>query len=287
MADPKSPGAKPKKRQALGRGLGALIPQDDPEEAPALRELPIDRIDPGEAQPREHFDPRSLEELAASIRRYGILQPLVVAPEGDRFHLIAGERRLRAARLAELTTVPAVIRVAARDEQFELALIENVQRADLNPVEEARGYLQLMDTFGMTQQQVAGRIGKSRSYIANKARLLQLPEDVQLLLTQGELSEGHARALLSLDDPARMLEAAREVTEGSLSVRDTEQLARRRASRPRRQPRLDPDWEAVRQAFEDATGTPVSLQRSKRGGRLTIRFYSNDQLEELLQRLRR
>lgn len=278
------------RRPALGRGLSALIPSGDDRSGDGngsgtgLRQLPIDRVVPGSYQPRTHFDPRSLDELAASIRKYGILQPLVVRPQADHFELVAGERRLRAARIAGLTEVPAVVRELDDEDHLQIALIENVQRADLNAIEEARGYLQLMDAFGLSQQDVAARIGKSRPYIANKIRLLQLPEELQLRLVQGELSEGHVRALLSFGDRAEMLAAAESIVREGLSVRDTEALSRRKRE-SRASTGLDADWEALRRDMETALGTPVKLQRTARGGSLTIRFFADDQLDALVRRL--
>lgn len=287
----------PKKRQALGRGLSALIPQAASSNGAGeageggggpVQTLPVDLVDASSYQPRLHFDARSLDELAASIRRYGILQPLVVKPTAaGRYELVAGERRLRAAKLAGLTHVPVVIRDVGHDEQLELGLIENVQRADLNPIEEGRGYLQLMETFDLSQEQVAERIGKSRAYVANKVRLLNLPEEVQLLLVDGRLSEGHARALLAIPDPNELVLAAAEVAEGRLSVRDTEALARRRSAggKAKRRAQLDADWAALVRDLEAALGTTVKLNRSRKGGALTIRFFSDEQLDGIIRRL--
>ncbi|RMF19033.1 MAG: ParB/RepB/Spo0J family partition protein [Candidatus Dadabacteria bacterium] len=282
------------RRQALGRGLSALIPQQ-PESSGAdqgsgtgVQFVPIDRVDAGTYQARTHFDPRSLSELARSIERYGILQPLVVLTRGDRFELIAGERRLRAARQAGLTEVPVLVRDVSDDEQLELGLIENVQRADLNPIEEARGYLQLIDTFGLTQEQAASRIGKSRPFIANKIRLLGLPEEVQELIAAGSLSEGHARALLGIRDRAELIAAAREIVEQGLTVREAEQLSRDRSARPKTRKKsasLDPDWEDIRKRIETALGTPVELRKARKGGTLTIRFFDDETVADLLKRL--
>ena len=275
------------RRNALGRGLSALIPgAEDAPETPGLRLLALDVLQAGTYQPRQHFDPRSLEDLAASIRRFGVLQPLVVRPlGGGRFEIVAGERRARAARLADLTEVPVVVHELEAEAQLEIALIENVQRADLNPVEEARGYIQLMDTFGLTQQEVAERIGKSRPYIANKVRLLQLPEEVQMHLVQGDLSEGHVRALLAIEDREALLEAAEAARRDGLSVRATETLARTR--KRKRTSGLDADWEALRRDLESQLGLPVKVTRTARGGQLAIRFYSDDQFDDFVRRVLR
>jgi len=286
MAQRKPPA---KRRQALGRGLSALITQEEDAPTPGVAELEIDAIATGAHQPREQFDARSLEELAASIRQYGILQPLVVAPAGRGWQLIAGERRLRAARLAGLSTVPAVVRELDAVHQLELALIENIQRADLNPIEEARAYLQLLETLELSQGVLAKRVGKSRAYLANKLRLLNLPEPAQELLVAGAFSEGHARALLPLaSDPDALLEAARQAADGHMNVRDVEALAtrhkRNRTAAARRH--LDPDWEAVRTRLEQTLHTPVRLAPRRRGGgTLTIRFYDNTQIDDFMRRL--
>lgn len=285
---PKPPPAKhAPRRQALGRGLGALIPgADDAGDTPGLRTIALEHLQAGSYQPRVHFDPRSLEDLAASIRRFGVLQPLVVRPlGGGRYEIVAGERRARAARLAGLAEVPAVVRELEAEAQLEIALIENVQRADLNAIEEARGYLQLMDAFRLTQEDVAERIGKSRPYIANKIRLLQLPEEVQMRLVQGELSEGHVRALLGIEDREAMIDAAEAVLRDALSVRATEAFVRNR--KKARSPELDADWEALRRDLEAQLGTPVKLTRTARGGSVTVRFYSDDQLDGLVRRILR
>lgn len=278
------------KRQALGRGLSALIPQGtsgdkaSAAEQLGVRELPVDSIDASEYQPRLHFDPRSLQELAQSITRYGILQPVVVRPKGDRFELTAGERRLRAAKLANLTTVPALVRNFTDDQQLEIGLIENVQRADLNAIEEARGYLQLADTFNLNQQEIADRIGKSRPFIANKVRLLNLPEELQEMVAQNRLSEGHARALLAIEDRAEMLKAATEIIENKLPVRDAEAMARRtQKGKAGAKRKLDPNWEALRRDIEAALGTTVELQRTRHGGNLTIKFFSDEQFDHILK----
>lgn len=283
------------KRQALGRGLSALIPQGagSAEKAAAaeqlgVRELPIDAIDASPSQARLHFDPRSLQELADSILRYGVLQPIVVRAKGDRYELVAGERRLRASKLAKQTTVPALIRNFSDDQQLEVGLIENVQRTDLNAIEEARGYLQLADTFNLNQQQIADRIGKSRPFIANKIRLLNLPEELQEMVAQSRISEGHARALLGIEDKAAMLLAAAEIVDHKLPVRDAEAIARRtQKNKANNKRKLDPNWEALRRDIESALGTTVELAKSKTGGTLTIKFFSDDQFDHILKRITR
>lgn len=280
------------KRQALGRGLSALIPQGATSAAKAaaaeqlgVRDIAIDLIDPSPSQARLHFDRRSLEELAASIKRYGVLQPIVVRSKGERFELVAGERRLRASKLAKLASIPALVRNFTDDQQLEVGLIENVQRTDLNPIEEARGYLQMADTFNLSHEQIAERIGKSRPFVANKIRLLNLPEELQEMIVDTRLSEGHARALLSISDKTEMLKAATEIIEKKLPVRDAEALARK-SNKKNNKRKLDPNWEALRRDMEAALGTPVELVTAKGGaGTITIRYYSNEQFEHILKRI--
>src|SRR6056297_2722697 len=228
MADKKS------KQRGLGRGLSALMADvaedsaqsDEAPKAPE-RDIPIEKISPNPDQPRRSFDPEKLDDLAASIKEKGIIQPLIVRPKPRRagaFEIVAGERRWRAAQMAKLHEVPALIREFNDTEVLEIAIIENIQRADLNPVEEAAGYAQLMEKFGHTQEKLATALGKSRSHIANAVRLLGLPEDVQVFLKDGSLSAGHARALITADDPAAL---ARQVIKKGLSVRETEKLAKK------------------------------------------------------------
>lgn len=284
--------AKPK--GGLGKGLGALIPTT----VPHIVEVPVEAVLPNPRQPRYHIDPDALAELAASIREHGVLQPLVVTelpselsqePLGfqvpaSRYQLIAGERRLEASKLAGRPTVPVLVKEASPQESLEWALIENVQRADLNALEEATAYRHLIDEFGLTQEQVAERVGKSRFTVANSLRLLHLPEDAKENLASGEITEGHARALLALDDRDVLLRALRLVTAKGMSVRQTEELARRLARAPvaeRQHPErvLDAQTGALEDEFRDALGTKVELHRSKKGGRLVVYFYSEEELE--------
>ncbi|MEZ5236375.1 MAG: ParB/RepB/Spo0J family partition protein [Acidimicrobiales bacterium] len=216
------------RRSGLGRGLGALIPSDlVNSEQDQFRELPLSAIEPNRYQPREHFDEAALLALSDSIRELGVLQPVLVRPgEGDRFELIAGERRWRAARKAGLTTIPAIIRTIEDDASLEQALVENLHRADLHPMEEAAAYQQLMEDFGLTQEQVAARVGKSRPAIANTLRLLQLPAAVQRLVAEGRLSAGHARAVLATPDRNRQEQLARQIVEEGWTVRQVEDALR-------------------------------------------------------------
>ncbi len=277
-------------RGGLGRGLEALIPRG----TGGLQEIEVDRISPNPQQPRQHIDPEALQELAASIRQHGLLQPLVVTRAGDGYSIVAGERRWRAAQAAGLATIPAIVKEAAPESVLELALVENLQRADLTPLEEAGAYQTLVER-GLTQEQVAVRVGRSRVAVANRLRLLGLPQGARQLLVDGTLSEGHARALLGCPDPAMVDALARRVAERQLSVRETEELVRRMTvpsseSRAPGQESEPPSSEpATRNLIEEelqrALGTKVQLVRSRRGGRLVIHFYDDDQLDGLVNGL--
>lgn len=281
------------RRRGLGRGLDALIPETTPQ-ADRLREVPLEAISPNPMQPRTHFAEDELQELAASIREMGLIQPLIVqlAPtepgQAERYRLITGERRWRAARMAGLTSVPVVVKDATPQEMLELALVENIQRADLNPLEEAAAYQQLADEFGLTQDKIAERVGRSRTSVANTIRLLRLPEEVRAGLLNGDISEGHARALLMLEDADEQVLAYRTVQRRSLSVRKTEELVRRLQNPPEEAPhrsRRTPETEALERRLRDTLGTKVELFRSRKGGRVVIHFYSEDDLQALLDRL--
>jgi ParB family chromosome partitioning protein len=272
---------------ALGRGLSSLIPQRAVPEA-AVLEVQLARITPNPYQPRRHMDDTGLQELAASIREHGVLQPVLVTETLDGYQLIAGERRVRASRLAGLERIPALVRQLADRDQLEVALVENVQRADLDPIEEALAYRQLMDEFGLTQEQVSDRVGKARATIANTLRLLDLHPDVQTAIVDGKLSEGHGRALAGLA-PEGQAQVLRTVVGQSLSVRQTEELVRRlREPKPAPAPtaqRLDPDLERVETHLRERLGTKVSLSRSRTGGRIVIEYYSDEELNRLYEHL--
>src|ERR1700752_860143 len=215
-------------RKALGRGLGALLSSDSTVDlGPESTEVDVDRIVPGPMQPRTHFDEGSLEGLADSIRTNVIVQPLLVRRQGNGYELIAGERRWRAARLAGLSKVPVVVREVPDQDLLEIALIENIQRENLNPIEEAQAYRRLIENVGLTQEALASRVGRDRSYITNYLRLLRLPDDLQQLVKEGRLSTGHARTLLALIHPDQQRRLARQIIDGGLSVRTTEQMVHR------------------------------------------------------------
>jgi ParB family transcriptional regulator, chromosome partitioning protein len=279
------------KRAPLGRGLAALFGEAGARAAAdpgAARTVPIETIRPSRFQPRRHFAEAELEELAQSVREKGIVQPLLVRPieeaEAD-FELVAGERRWRAAQRVGLHDVPVIVRAFGDSEAFEIALVENLQRADLSPLEEADAYRRLVQEFGRSQTSLADAVGKSRSHVANTLRLLSLPEPVRHRLETGALTAGHARALLAAPDPADL---AIEVVRRGLNVRATEALVRRRIAQPRRRARPAPDADALalEQELAAALGLRVSLAPKRRGGSLTVHYTSLDQLDRLLSLLR-
>lgn len=273
-------------RRVLGRGLDALIPA---EAATGLREVAIDQIEPNPHQPRQRFERVALEDLAQSVREHGIVQPLVVSAIGDdRYRLIVGERRWQASKLAGLEKVPVVIKEVSDRQSLELALIENIQRADLNPLEEAAAYQRLMQDFALTQQDVGRQVGKSRVAITNTMRLLLLPEVVKRAVIEERISEGHARALLSLPDKHSQMAALVRVERDELTVRATEELVRRllEPRRVRTVREKPPEVEAVEDELRRALGTKVSLQHGKRGGRIVIEYYSDEEFQGLYERLR-
>jgi len=290
------------KRRGLGRGLGALILDTAvtpasaevvaQAEAGGIRMLAIEQLVPNPHQPRAQFDPTALEELAASIQTHGIIQPIVVSAvptKPDQYWIVAGERRWRAAQMAGLASVPAIVRETTPQQLMEWALVENVQRADLNAIEEAIAYQALMVEFGLTQADVAERVGKSRPAIGNTVRLLALPLEIQAAVVDERITAGHARALLSLRDTATMQRALAEITKRELNVRQTELLVRRlneSAPDPASSPQPTPEIEAqIRQLegrFRSILGTKVSLARNQDGtGKLVVHFYSDDDLESI------
>ena len=274
-----------KSNSGLGRGLAALIPQRG--EQPSSVELPIAAISRNPHQPRQAFDQSQLDELAASIADHGVLQPILVMEIAGGYQLIAGERRLRAAEMAGLERIPALVRPADESAQLSWALIENLQRSDLNALEEAAAYRRLVDEFALTHDDVAGRVGKSRSAVANALRLLELAPEVKDALLRGAISEGHARAIAGLDDPTQQAAVSTDVESRGLSVRQTEELVRRlRKDRPARAPReRAPDVDRLESALRDSLATKVTISTARKGGRITIEYYDEDDLERLYERL--
>ena len=275
-------------RSGLGKGLDALIPaSSQPQEG--ILQVPVDSVRRNPRQPRMHFDPQELEELTASVREHGILQPLIVSAEADgSYTLIAGERRLEAARRAGLRTVPVLVRQIGERGRLELALIENLQRADLNPLEKAEAYRQLHEEFGLSHEEIARRVGKSRVAITNTLRLLSLTQPFKQALLEGAISEGHARALLTLSTPEAQVAALRTVLQQGLTVRQTEELVRKLSGeRPQPKPaRLPPpEIQALEERLRASLGTKVSLRHSRKGGVIAIHYYSEEELNALLEKL--
>lgn len=289
------------RQSGLGRGLGALIPQRNQNPPPpppvstrpaeeavppgvSVREIPLGLIDPNPHQPRAHFDHGDLEDLVSSIKEHGVIQPLIVTTKPDgRYELIAGERRLRASKIAGLDTIPVLVRTATELQKMELAIIENVQRADLNPLEEARAYLRLQDEFGMTQDDVGRRVGKSRPQVANIIRLLQLPEEIQHALVEKKISASNARTLLSLPTLEERMEMFRAMVDGNFTVRQTEARVpgTRRAS-----PGGDPNMAALQHKLRDALGTRVVVKRDIHGeGEVRIRFLNEEDLQSITKKI--
>ena len=275
----------PKARGGLGRGIGAIFAENSVDQT-GVTQLPLSEIEPNRDQPRKQFDPAGLAELADSIKQHGILQPLVVRPlpEGG-YQLVAGERRWRAARMAGLSQAPVVVKELDDAQVLELALIENLQREDLNPMEEAAGYQELMDRFGLTQEQVSAKVGKSRPVVTNALRLLGLPEPVRALLEAGKLSAGHGRALAGLEEAEPICQIAQEAVKKNLSVRQVEALVRR-LKQQKQPPRPQTAWDnryftEVQLALSQTLSRKVKVEGSEGKGRLILEFYSEEDLKHL------
>ncbi|HEU5458849.1 MAG TPA: ParB/RepB/Spo0J family partition protein [Pyrinomonadaceae bacterium] len=275
-------------RKALGRGLGALLSSDRTIDLGAEpSEVDLDSVVPGPMQPRTHFDEASLQSLAESIKSHGVVQPLLVRRRDSGFELIAGERRWRAAKLAGLTRVPVIVKEVPDDSLLEIALIENIQRENLNPIEEAQAYRKLIETVGLTQEALASRVGRDRSYITNYLRLLRLPDDLQQLVKEGRLSTGHARTLLALSHPDQQRRLARQIIDGGLSVRVTEQMVQRMLEdKPAKGPSaprvVDPNVRAAETKLRRALGTQVKILMSEQGrGKVEISFFNSQDLNRI------
>jgi ParB family transcriptional regulator, chromosome partitioning protein len=276
------------RKGGLGKGLEALIPGDSPSQsAGAAAYVPVSKVVPNPHQPRYNIDDSDLEDLTASIRTHGILQPLLVVQDfdNDSYVLIAGERRLRAARLAGLDSVPVILRQATDQQMLELALIENIQRSDLTPLETAEAYRDLHDSFHLSHEEIAVRVGKSRVAVTNTLRLLNLPEFVRKALAEGRLTEGHARALLGLNTPQAQVAALHTILKNELTVRQTEELVRRlsgeKAARPTKNA-PSPEVAELEERLRSRLGTKVSLNHGKKGGSLTIHYYSDEELDAIV-----
>jgi ParB family chromosome partitioning protein len=276
-------------KQALGKGLGALIPDlstlDDKEKkALGIMEIELDRITPNEYQPRKVFDDEKLKELAASIREQGVIQPIIVHKAGSGYQLIAGERRWRASRLAGLKAIPALVKEATKRELLEMALIENIQREDLNALEAAEAYKRLQDEFKLTQEDLARRVGKERSTVTNFLRILHLPKEIKHDLASGAISMGHAKALLSLERSRDQIQAAALIVKKGLSVREAESLATRLKNPPKeRKIRQSQELKSLEEKLKKKLGTKVSISSKSKGGRIVIEYYSAEELDRILE----
>lgn len=278
-------------KHALGKGLGSLLPQIEEEQNDGIRveNIPLNRIHPNPHQPRKKFNEDALRELSASIKEQGIIQPVIVEKDGGRYTIIAGERRFRAARMAGLFEIPAIVRHYTEAERLEAALIENIQREDLNAIEEARGYQMLMNTLHLNQEEVSGKVGKKRSTVANSLRLLKLPEDMQTALINGDITAGHARSLLSVLNPSDMRILYSRILHDGLSVRETEEQAaslnngvrtKKEGGNVSDKP-ADPELRRIEQKFIDALGTKVTVKGNIKKGKIEIAYFSLDDLERI------
>lgn len=278
--------------KGLGRGLDALIPGssqiDEKVSDRNLFEVDISLIDVNPHQPRTEFDQESLEELASSIKKFGILQPLVASPKGDHYELIAGERRLRAAKLVGLLRVPIIIRESSEHEKLELAIIENVQRANLNPIDEAMSYRKLIEEFGYTQEQTADAVGKSRVAVANKIRLLGLSIEIKRALKDGKITEGHAKALLAVSNEQKRDLLLAEIIKNNFNVRETERVASRITTDKKVKAKTDSDLlnDQLAEDLKTYLGTKVKIRGSKKGGRIEIEYFSKEELNRIYQKIK-
>lgn len=280
------------KKRGLGRGLSALIPEEsqislfeeDSNKSPVV-ELDISSIETNKEQPRKTFEKESLDELKNSILQYGVLQPIVVRKKGDKYEIIAGERRWRAAKEANLEKIPCIIKEVDDKESLKLALIENIQREDLNPIEEARSYKTLIDEYGLTQEELAQALGKSRSYIANTLRLLNLDEEIVDYIYEGKITSGHAKALLGVKDKEERLNLAKAIVENQLNVRETERMASKSKKKKSntKKPDKNPFIAQIEESLMRALGTKVTLIAKRNGGKIEIEYYSDEDLQRIVE----
>ena len=277
------------KKKGLGKGLNALLTDENSSiDSDSITEIKISDIEPNSGQPRKAFDQDKLSELADSIKQYGVLSPILVKKaENDYYQRIAGERRWRASKLAGLKTIPAIIKKDEEIESYEIALIENLQRQDLNPIEEALGYRKLMTNYGMTQEKVSEKMSKSRSYVANALRLLTLPEEVLSMVEKGEISVGHAKVLLSVSSKDEILKLAKEVFENSLSVRELESLIKQKSKPVKEKKEVDLNvklaFETIEKSISSKLGTKVKILDKNNKGKIQIEYYSAKDLERILK----
>ncbi len=276
----------------LGKGLSALLPGGK-EQGVLIREIPLDEIDPNPFQPRERFDDESLQELATSIKTHGVLEPIILRAKGKRYEIIAGERRYKASKLAGLKTIPAVVKNYNDLKTMEIALVENLQREDLNPLEQARTFMKLIKEFKLTQEEVARRTGKSRSAVTNTIRLLNLPEEIQKMLLEEKISQGHARALLSLGDAKLQIKIARKIVEEGLSVREVEAIVREKLKEEKEGKPVKPgqmkgfvkNYKTLERALQDILITKVRISHNGKRGMIQIRFSTDEDLKRILELL--
>ncbi len=283
-------------KRGLGRGLGALIPEQGLREDSRLLKagkvqivisIPLDKIKANKFQPRAEFDKQALNDLAVSIKEKGFIQPVIVRSQQDGYELVAGERRFRAAKMLNLNEMPAIINDVSDIDSLELSIIENVQREDLNPIDQAKAFKRLLDEFNMTQEGISTTIGKDRATVANILRLLKLPEKIQAFVSRGTISMGHAKAILGLDKESEQMRLCTKVIKNDLSVRDTEGYAKKLSGgTKKKKPEKDPNLIVIEEQLSDVLGTKVKILRSKQGGKIEIEFYSEKDLERVVTRLK-
>ncbi len=276
-------------KRRLGRGLEALIAIDEKNNE-EVKEIKIEEIEPSLNQPRKKFDNDKLEELAKSIKKYGIVQPIIVKRDNECYRIVAGERRWRAAKKADLKTIPAIIKDLSEQEMMEVTLIENLQREDLNPIEEAEAYEILIKEYKITQEELSDAVGKSRSAIANALRLLTLDDEIKRSIMDGKITSGHARAILGLKDMEAQKKIVKEIIENDYSVRDTEKLIkeiREQKVKTRRLTEEDPIIKSIEESLKEALGTKVRLSQGKKAGRIIIEYYSQEELNRIIEILKR
>jgi ParB family chromosome partitioning protein len=276
----------PQSVASTGVPAPASAPPSAPEEKNNIQEIDVARIVPNPHQPRRDFHPEKMQELSDSIKQHGIIQPLVLTKNGNQYEIIAGERRLQAAKMAGLGKIPAIVRDATEQQKLELAIIENIQRHDLNPVEEARSYLKLTQEFGLTQEEVAAKIGKSRPAVANKLRILNLPVEIQKALISGKITEGHAKAILALENPEKQRALYEMIIKSNLTVRQAEDKTKEISVKThKRTVNLDPEIKKIESDLSAKLGTKVKLTRSGPGGRIIIDYYSKEELSNLISKI--
>lgn len=276
------------KKNGLGKGLGALIRENEQEINSSVSELKITELEANQNQPRRFFDDQALQELSGSIKEHGVVQPIIVRKLDDSYQIVAGERRWRAARLAGLKTVPVIVKDYSNVQVMEIALIENLQRQDLNSIEEALAYKSLIEEHDLTQEEISEKIGKSRSAIANTLRLLNLQEEIKNMVVQGKISAGHARALLTVEDKNKQLEIANRIIDQQLNVRDIEKLVMQKDNKDeRKENRKDLEIVELEERLKKIFATKVNIIHKKNKGKIEIQYYSNEELERILELLQK